>query len=83
MSWLSFVPGGPLGVLVAAVFAVLGVLGYVARRATVAERNRNLAKEAVVREKRLRDIADAAAAKPVGSVLDDPNNRDNRKKSGV
>lgn len=80
---LNLIPGGGLTVMVGALMAVLAAFGIVARKATVAERNRNLAQEAAAREKHLREMADAAAAKPTGSVSDDPNNRDNREKDTV
>lgn len=79
MDWiLNLIPGGSLTLIIGAIMAVLGALGIVSRKATIAERNRNKAKEAEAREKNIRDMADAAVAKPTGSVHDDPNNRDNR-----
>jgi len=40
------------------------------------ERNANRAKEADAYEQHLKELADAADARPVGSVSDDPRNRD-------
>jgi hypothetical protein len=41
-------------------------------------KNNQLAKEAEVRAKTNKKLVDAVGAKPTRSVLDDPNNRDNR-----
>lgn len=78
MNWLlNLIPGGSLTVLLGAIGAMLATIGVVWRKATVSERNRNLAKEAKAREKHIEEITAAASAKPTGSVRDDPDNRDN------
>lgn len=59
---------------------VLAVVSYVRGRVSGAklERNANRAKDADAYEKSLKDLAAAADARPVGSVSDDPRNRDTR-----
>ena len=62
--------------IMALVLAALG-WGFQQRLAGAkAERNAQKAKEADSLEKHFQDIADAAGARPSGSVSDDPNNRD-------
>jgi hypothetical protein len=59
--------------------AIVGALGFgfQQRLAGVkAERNAQKAKEADAYEKHLQDIQAAASARPSGSVLNDPHNRD-------
>lgn len=76
MTWLiSFLtgPGGLYAVLLAAVGA--GVL-WLRRDARKDERNAQKAKEADAYAKHLKEIADAANARPSGSVSDDRYNRD-------
>jgi len=61
--------------LVAAGAALLSVFGlYATGRA--AGKNAQLVKEAKAREQNLDKLKRAAAARPVGGVSDDPNNRD-------
>lgn len=43
-----------------------------------AERNKQRAKDADSYEQHLKELAAAADAHPIGSVLEDPRNRDNR-----
>ena len=62
--------------IMALVLAALG-WGFQQRLAGAkAERNKQKAKEADAYESHLKDIADAANARPSGSLSDDPNNRD-------
>lgn len=82
MMWLlDLIPGGGITALGVIFFAALGALGWVSRKSTVAERNRNKAKEAAARAKNLNDVDRARRARDnlkSGSELHDPNNRDNR-----
>lgn len=65
-----------LGAAVVAAF-----VAYMKGRLTGArlERNHQRAKDADAYEQHLKEIADAANARPTGSLSDDPRNRDNRK----
>lgn len=59
--------------------AIIGGLGYGFQQRLAgakAERTKQKAKEADAYEKHLQEISDAANARPTGSVLNDPNNRD-------
>jgi hypothetical protein len=62
--------------------AFLGALGFGFHQRLAgakAERNAQLAKEAAANAKDIDIIQRATGARPVGGVLDDPNNRDNAK----
>jgi len=65
--------------IIAGLAALIGGTGYVwnakrkAKNEGIAEQQ---AKEAQANAKNLQDIQNAAAARPVGGVSDDPNNRD-------
>lgn len=70
---------GPNGILYALLGAIVVAFGWSIRRGgRLAERNAQKAKELDAYEKHLKDLADAANARPSGSVSDDPYNRDNR-----
>ena len=84
MTWIvDLIPGGALTVIVAGVMAVLAAIGVVSRKATLAERNRNAAKEAEARAKNLDQIKKSTDAanriQPDVGELSDPRNRDNRR----
>ena len=84
MDWiLNLIPVGSLTAIGAAVVAGLGLLLGLFRMAKKAGRDEVIAKEAKAHEKNVQDILVAADARPTGSVLDDPNNRDNREATGV
>ncbi len=74
---------GPfLPYIIAGLTALVGGAGYVwnAKRKAKAEGvAQQQAKEAAANERDIRIIHDATGAQPVGSVSDDPNNRDNAK----
>lgn len=81
MTWLLSLFTGSNSIIAALVAAAALALGsYVKGRlaGAKAERNANRAKEADAYERHLKEIADAADARPVGSVSDDPRNRDRR-----
>jgi hypothetical protein len=74
---LAFILSNPtiLGIG-AAIIAALG-FGFQQRLAGAkAERNSQKAKEADAYAQHIKEISDAANARPSGSVLNDPNNRD-------
>lgn len=74
ISWLLSQFGGYIAIVIAAAVAVAGA--YL--KGGQARENKLKAKEAEAREKVIDRLAAGAAAKPTGSVHDDPNNRDNR-----
>lgn len=61
---------------IAAAFAALASVVGLYATGRSAGKNAQLAKEAKAREQNLEKIKRASAAKPVGGVSDDPNNRD-------
>jgi len=86
VTWLLSLFTGSNTIIAALVGAVALAIGsYVKGRlaGAKAERNANRAKEADAYEQHIKEIADAANARPSGSVSDDPNNRDNRKATGM
>lgn len=73
---LNLIPGGSLTAIIAAVIGVLGFIGTLLYKTKQAGINQQKAKEAKARAENLDRIKRAADARPGGSVLDDPNNRD-------
>ncbi|MBX3583541.1 MAG: hypothetical protein KF810_16775 [Rhizobiaceae bacterium] len=72
---------GPNGIFYLLGAAIIGALvAYMKGRLTGArlERNHQRAKDADAYEQSLKELADAADARPVGSMQHDRNNRDNR-----
>lgn len=71
-----------LGYIVTGLIALVGAGGYLwnakrkAKAEGVAEQK---AREAEARAREIERIKDAAGARPVGGVSDDPNNRDNQR----
>jgi hypothetical protein len=81
MDWLlNLIPGGGLGALIGGIVALLAGIGTIMFRFERAGVNKQKAKEAARREEELRRIKFADRAKPTDSVLNDPNNRDLRKR---
>ena len=79
MDWLlNLIPGGGLTAIIGGVLAVIAAGWAAARGLTKAGENKQKAKEAKARAENLDRIQRAADARPVGSVSDDPNNRDKR-----
>lgn len=79
MDWLvNLIPGGNFTVIAAGVIAAATAILAMFAGVKKAGRDEQKAKEADARAKNIDRIADAAAAKPRGSLSDDPNNRDNR-----
>lgn len=79
MDWLlNLIPGGSLTAILGGIVAVLGFLGTLLYGAKKAGVNQQKAKEADAYEKHLRDIQNAANARPGGLPDNDPNNRDSR-----
>ena len=79
MDWLfNLIPGGGLSVLLGAVAAAITALLVLLKKSETAGVNKQKAKEAEARAKNLERLKDAQRARPSGSVLDDPNNRDKR-----
>lgn len=76
MSALLALIGPKIIGIMALVLAALGLAFQQRLAGAKAERNRQKAKEADSLEKHFQDIADAAGARPSGSVSDDPYNRD-------
>lgn len=76
MSALLALIGPKIIGIMALVLAALGLAFQQRLAGAKAERNKQKAKEADSYAKHLQDIADAAVAKPSGSVSDDPYNRD-------
>lgn len=72
---LSFLLG-PNGIFAVLMAVILGVVAWLRRDARKDERNKLRAKEADAYEQSLKELADAADARPSGSVSDDPYNRD-------
>ena len=70
---------GKTGLIVAGVLFLITALGTMLGYARKAGKDAQKAKEADAYAKHLQEIQDAANARPVGSVSDDPNNRDNQK----
>lgn len=80
MDWLrGLIPGGGITAAIGAVIAVLGLALGLFKKAERSGYNKRVVEETKTREKNLKTIADAAGAKPTGSVHDDPHNRDNAK----
>lgn len=84
MSWLiDLIPGGGLTALIAGVLALLGALGYGAKKIQDSGVNKQKAKEAEARAKDLEALKRAADAsigiRPTDKLHDDPRNRDNRR----
>lgn len=77
---LNLLTGGSLNLAVigGAIIAILGFFGTLLYKAKRSGVDQQKAKEADAYEKHLQEISDAAHARPAGSVLDDPNNRDSR-----
>lgn len=75
---LSFLLG-PNGIFAALMAVILGVVAWSRRDARKDERNKLRAKEADAYEQSLKELADAADARPARGVSDDPHNRDNWK----
>ncbi len=75
---LKLIPGGSLTALIASVLGVLAFVSGLLYKTKQAGINQQKAKEAEARAKNLDRIKHAADAQPNGSVLDDPNNRDQR-----
>lgn len=76
---LSFIPGGGLTAIIGAVLAGIAALGAIILGARKAGKD---AQKVDQYERHLEDlerIKRAADARPRGGVLDDPNNRDNRR----
>lgn len=74
---IAFILSNPTVLAIGA--AIIGALGFgfqQRRAGASAERNAQKAKEADAYAKHLQDIQNAANARPSGSVLNDPNNRD-------
>lgn len=79
MDWLvNLIPGGSLTVAAGAVVAALLALFKAYTSGRTAEKTKQRLKEAEANAKENKRIADAAVSRPVGSVRDDPYNRDNR-----
>lgn len=76
MTWLLSFLAGPGGLYAALAAAIGAALLWYRRSIISGERNRNRAREADAYEKYLKEIADAANARPSGSVSDDRYNRD-------
>lgn len=71
-----------LGYIVTGLIALVGAGGYLwnAKRKAKAEGiAEQKAREAEARAQEIERIKDAAGARPVGGVSDDPNNRDNQR----
>lgn len=84
MDWLlNLIPGGGLTAIGAALVTALGLLLGLFKMAKKSGRDEQLVKEAKAREENIKDIIDAADARPTDSVHDDPHNRDNREAVGV
>ena len=79
ISWLLTELAGKTGLIVAGVTLILGAIGTMLGYARKAGKDAQKVKEADAYEKHLQDIQNAAAARPSGSVSNDPNNRDNQK----
>lgn len=83
MSTLLALLGPFLPYIIAGFSALVGVTGYVwnAKRKAKAEGvAQQQAKEAAANARDIQIIHDATGAQPIGSVSDDPNNRDNAKR---
>lgn len=79
MDWLlNLIPGGSLTALAAAALATLLGAWRIFAAGKSAGVDKQKAKEAEARAEELERIKRASGARPAGSVLDDPNNRDNR-----
>lgn len=78
MDWLlNLIPGGGLTATIVGVVAALGSLFALFKTVQRTGYDKRKAEEAEARAENIGHIADAAGAKPSGSVSDDPNNRDN------
>jgi len=78
MDWLlNLIPGGGLTVIAAAVAAAALAAWRIVAKAEQAGVNKQKAKEAEARDRNLEKLKRADRAQPSGSVLDDPDNRDN------
>lgn len=75
---LSLIPGGALTAIAAAVVSALGGAFALYRSGKKAGRNEQKVKEADSYERHLKEISDAANARPSGGVQSDPYNRDRR-----
>ena len=69
---------GKTGLLASAAVAISVAVIWLTRILMNAGMDKQKVKEHDAFEKHMQDVASAARAKPVGSVSDDPNNRDNR-----
>ena len=77
MNWLlDLIPGGGITAIIGGIVAALGLLFGLFKSVQKTGVDKQKAKEAEIRAKNLERIKDAAAARPAGSVLDDPHNRD-------
>ena len=79
MTWLLSLFTGSNSIIAALVASAALALGsYVKGRlaGAKAERNANRAKEADAYEQHLKELADAANARPSGDIVSDPRNRD-------
>lgn len=80
MSWLlDLIPGGGIAAVIGGIVAALGLLFGLFKSVQKTGVDKQKAKEADAYAKHIQDIADAADARPAGSVQSDPRNRDNRR----
>ena len=78
MSWLlDLIPGGGITAAIVGLVAALGTLFGLFKTVQKTGYEKRKAEEAEERAENIDRIADAAGAKPSGSVSDDPHNRDN------
>ena len=73
---LTFLSTGKMALIVGGVLAGLTVIWRVLAGVKKSGVDQQKAKEAEARERNLEAIKRAAGARPAGSVLNDPNNRD-------
>lgn len=79
MDWLlSLIPGGAVGVFAASAAVIATVIGSLLWAIRQGGRDAERAKEAKRRDENLARIKRAADARPVGGVLNDLRNRDER-----
>jgi len=74
---LTFLSTGKMALIVAGAVAGLGIIWRVLAGVKQSGIDKQKAKEAEQRDRNLEAIKRAADARPSGSVLNDPNNRDN------
>lgn len=80
MDWLlNLIPGGGLTAVIGAVLAGIAALGTLLWKSKKAGRDEQKVDEYERHLQELEHVKRAARARPVGGVLDDPDNRDNDK----